>query len=70
MSAVFQHRGITFAIKELAPGAWAWQVQPPDSVNGFRRSNGRLIGIRGQAIIAAKRNIDAQYAVALEENSN
>jgi hypothetical protein len=54
------HRGIAYAVTEIATGQWEWKIFPPESVKGYVRARGNLAGTRTSAINAAKREIETQ----------
>ena len=55
------HRGVAYAVKEIAASLWEWSIFPPDCVKGFTPTSGVTAGTRLNAVDAAKREIEAQY---------
>lgn len=55
------HRGICYSVRKLEGSIWQWEVLPPiTAVKGYRRESGKISGGSQDAILAAKKAIDAQ----------
>jgi hypothetical protein len=54
------HRGVSYAVKEIAAGHWQWTIFPPECVKGYVSASGTVAGTRTSAINAARRAIEAQ----------
>jgi hypothetical protein len=55
------YRGIRFSWRSLGNGHWRWEIHAPvASVRGFETASGEVAGRMGDAVTAAKKEIDRQ----------
>jgi hypothetical protein len=63
MNGKFQHQGVIYSVEPLGERRWRWEVTPPKCVLGLSEQIGEVDGDQSDAILAARKAIEAQVGM-------